>query len=79
MPILRKTASETSPSSSEVSKQDLGLYRMLNPEKKVYFDLPLNENDMAMFSDGSIEEGPGMGRDFRKMLSKGFKLPSGGQ
>jgi hypothetical protein len=52
---------------------------MLNPEKKVYFDLPLNENDMAMFSDGSIEEGPGMGRDFRKMLSKGFKLPSGGQ
>jgi len=39
-----------------IVRSDLGVYRMLNPEKKVYFERPLNENDMATFSD-SVKRG----------------------
>jgi hypothetical protein len=33
-----------------IVRQDLGVYRMLNPQKKVYFERPINEKDMAGIS-----------------------------
>jgi len=33
-----------------IVRRDLGIYRMLNPEKKAYFERPLEENDLEEFS-----------------------------
>jgi hypothetical protein len=33
-----------------IVRQDLGVYRMLNPQKKVYFERPINEKDVAGIS-----------------------------
>jgi len=34
-----------------IVRQDLGVYRMLNPQKKVYFERPINEKDVAGISE----------------------------